>query len=56
VKADVASSAEVKTVFAGVAQRFERLDILVRPGTCPSGVSVYNVADDEPTTWRSFVC
>jgi nucleoside-diphosphate-sugar epimerase len=22
----------------------------------PSGVSVYNVADDEPTTWRSFVC
>jgi 3-oxoacyl-[acyl-carrier protein] reductase len=29
VKADVASSAEVKTMFAGVAQRFERLDILV---------------------------
>jgi nucleoside-diphosphate-sugar epimerase len=22
----------------------------------PSGVSVYNVADDEPATWRSFVC
>ena len=21
----------------------------------PSGVSIYNVADDEPTTWRSFV-
>jgi nucleoside-diphosphate-sugar epimerase len=21
----------------------------------PSGISVYNVADDEPTTWRSFV-
>src|SRR5215831_7554238 len=29
VKADVASSAEVKTMFAGVAQRFEQLDILV---------------------------
>jgi nucleoside-diphosphate-sugar epimerase len=22
----------------------------------PAGVSFYNVADDEPTTWRSFVC
>jgi nucleoside-diphosphate-sugar epimerase len=34
-----------------VAQAFVRA-----AESAPASVSVYNVADDEPTTWRSFIC